>query len=1078
MADTLPEPTRHPTQPKDATPTPAPADTGTDVGADARHDPAADPAIGSTFPPEARELLAELHLAATPEPPPPPEWHIPGYEIRGELARGGMGAVLQATDTALGREVAVKVLLDKYGPKSTAARRFVEEARIAAQLQHPGIPPVHELGALPDGRPFLAMKLIKGQTLDQLLASGGRQPPVPGQQGADAPRSPRADTPNLVATFESICQAVAFAHARHVIHRDLKPSNVMVGAFGEVQVMDWGLAKVLTVGGDQPPRPDTDSSAETATEIRSPRDSDEADTQTGSLLGTPAFMPPEQAIGDIHQIGPRSDVFGLGAVLCAILTGKPPYVGSDSVSTWQLAARGKLADAFARLDECGADAELVALCKRCLASDPADRPADAGEVASLVAALRTAADERAKQAELDRVRAEGELAKAEAEAREQHKRRRAVQGAAGAVAAVLLLGIAGTTFGLIRADNRRVEAENARGEANAKRAEAEREALRAEAGEKLAGDRLVEVEAEKKKAEDEKRIAQAARGFLQNKLLRQAGPRSQADTLLRAGDSPADVMLNPPIRLLLDRAAAELAPDAIGNSFPGQPLVQAELLMTVGNTYRDLGEFGPAVAFLKRAADLRAEHRGPDHPDTLDALHNLARTYYVAGRRAEAIKLFQQVYDQRRAKLGATDPDTLATLHNLAVVYRAASNFPEAIKLFQQVHDAFAGRDKNDSRALTALDNLAWTHREAGRAKEAIPLHERVRDARLATLGPTHYETLETLNNLAEAYAADGQLPRAIELFEQVRRDREKVLGAEDRKTLSTLNGLAVAYYKAGRIPEATALFKQVCDLRVARLGPHHQNTLSAHANLAVVYRNGGMLAEAIALFEQIRGPTEVAFGPDHNTTLTLFANLAKAYWDDGRLADALPLFERAAGGMEKRQFQSPLARLIVQDTITAYEAAGQFEKAEGWRRKWLAFVRQQPNTDPLAYAGELAPLGLNLLNQKKWDAAEATLRECLAVREKQQPDAWTTFATVSLLGRALLGQKKYADAEPQLLRGYEGMKQRQEKIPSAGRVLLPEAIDRLIELYTATDRPAEATKWQAERATYPNIAPPPREKR
>ena len=155
---------------------------------------------------------------------------VPGYEVEAVLGHGGMGVVYRATDRTLGREVAVKVLLARFAFDSGTARRFADEARITAQLQHPGIPPVHDLGTLPDGRPFLAMKLIKGQTLDALLASRPE---------------PSAERGRFVAVFEHLCQAVAYAHAHGVIHRDLKPGNVMVGAFGEVQVMDWGLAKVL-----------------------------------------------------------------------------------------------------------------------------------------------------------------------------------------------------------------------------------------------------------------------------------------------------------------------------------------------------------------------------------------------------------------------------------------------------------------------------------------------------------------------------------------------------------------------------------------------------------------------------------------------------------------------------------------------------------------------------------------------------------------------------------------------------------------------------------------------------------------
>jgi len=334
------------------------------------------------------------------------------YLLGEEIARGGMGVIHRATDTALGREVAVKVLQERFAPGSGTARRFADEAHIAAQLQHPGIPPVHDLGILPDGRPFLAMKLIKGQTLEALLAA---RPDV------------SADRGRFVAAFEQVCQAVAYAHAHGVIHRDLKPANVMVGSFGEVQVMDWGIAKVLSA------RPgDTSDPGETraGTEVRGQRDSDGLVTQAGSILGTLAYMAPEQAGGEVAAVDRRSDVFGLGAILCVILTGHPPYRGPGAEAIRLQAIRGQLADAFARLGACGAEPELVALAKKCLANFPA-RPADAGEVADAVARLRTAAEERARRAELER-------AAAEVRAAEQRKRRRVWL----ALATALLLGTA------------------------------------------------------------------------------------------------------------------------------------------------------------------------------------------------------------------------------------------------------------------------------------------------------------------------------------------------------------------------------------------------------------------------------------------------------------------------------------------------------------------------------------------------------------------------------------------------------------------------------------------------------------
>src|SRR5947209_15683908 len=200
------------------------------------------------------------------------------------------------------------------------------------------------------------MKLVKGKTLAAIL--GERE------QATD-------DRPRLLGILLQVAQALAYAHARGVIHRDLKPANIMVGAFGEVQVMDWGLAKVLAEGGlADEERASRQHQAEEGTLIRTARSSGSAgtfgtQTEAGSLLGTPAYMPPEQANGDVTLLDRRADVFGLGAILCEILTGQPPYVGRSPEELRRKAANGDLADARARLDRCGADAELVALTHAC-----------------------------------------------------------------------------------------------------------------------------------------------------------------------------------------------------------------------------------------------------------------------------------------------------------------------------------------------------------------------------------------------------------------------------------------------------------------------------------------------------------------------------------------------------------------------------------------------------------------------------------------------------------------------------------------------------------------------------------------
>ena len=213
-----------------------------------------------------------------------------------------MGLVLRGRDPELGRELAVKLLLDHHRDRPDLVDRFVEEAQICGQLQHPGVVPVYDLGMLADDRPFFTMKLVKGQTLASLLARRGAEP----------------DLPRFLSIFASVCQTMAYAHSRGVIHRDLKPSNVMVGPFGEVQVMDWGLAKVLPKDG---PRKEVVAPPVNETVVATIRSMGESDlSQAGSVLGTPAYMAPEQARGETDAIDRRSDVFALGSILCEILT--------------------------------------------------------------------------------------------------------------------------------------------------------------------------------------------------------------------------------------------------------------------------------------------------------------------------------------------------------------------------------------------------------------------------------------------------------------------------------------------------------------------------------------------------------------------------------------------------------------------------------------------------------------------------------------------------------------------------------------------------------------------------------------
>lgn len=348
------------------------------------------------------------------------------YRLLGEVGRGGVGIVFAADDTTLSRRIAVKVLRERHRHSRVLARKFAAEGRIGAQLQHPGILGVFDIGRTGDDRPFFTMRLVPGDTLAARLAL----------------RDPEdRQLTTWLPVFARVCEAVAYAHARGVVHRDLKPGNVLLGAFGEVLVTDWGMAKLVATA-TVPANAFVDDEPVTATAL-----GDGVASITGSLWGTPAYMAPEQARGAADAAAPQADVFGLGAMLCEILTGRPPYTGELEVVLVQ-ARLCDLRDAEQRLREATVPHDLAALALRCLAVDPEARPADATEVAAAVQRHLASLQERAHEAA---------LAAAAAEARAAADRRtRRLQAAWFTTVLVMLIVAGGAWLWSERAAHERV----------------------------------------------------------------------------------------------------------------------------------------------------------------------------------------------------------------------------------------------------------------------------------------------------------------------------------------------------------------------------------------------------------------------------------------------------------------------------------------------------------------------------------------------------------------------------------------------------------------------------------------------
>jgi eukaryotic-like serine/threonine-protein kinase len=1004
-------------------------------------------------------------------------------------AQGGLGAVFVALDEELHREVALKQILEHHADDSVARQRFLLEAEITGGLEHPGIVPVYGLGHHRDGRPYYAMRFIKGDSLKEAIAAFHADEGLKADAGARTLARQK-----LLRRFLDVCNAIDYAHGRGVLHRDLKPANIIVGRYGETLVVDWGLAKAVGIADpamDKDHHPLIPASA-----------SGSAKTLPGSALGTPAYMSPEQASGEIDRLGPHSDVYSLGATLYCLLTGQAPFVSRDLVAAMEAVTKGDFPTP--RSLDATIPVALEAVCLKAMSTKPEDRYAspraladdierwiaDApvtayretvwerlarwsrthrtlvrAAAASLVVALIAAALIAIQQARAaDRER---KVALSEREARKAERAARIAEQKALAVARTRLTQIerANDLLASIFQDiDPRLE-------------EKDGKPLGAQLGERLD---LAAAQLDAASINDPLTLAklQSTLGRTQLSLDR---PDKAIVLLASAGDALAKLLGPDDADTLTTRNNLSRAYQAAGRTKEALSLSQDVLALripklgpdhkdtlvsknTVASSLLAVGRTDEAIALLEETLKVRTATLGAEQPDTLNARNNLATAYSVAGRMAQAISHLEETLKVRLATLGSDHVDTHATRTNLSTAYLKAGRYREAIPLLEQSLTRFTaklGPDHNDTHATR--NNLASTYEHAGRGADAILLHKETLKLRTAKFGKDHPSTLASRNNLGTAYASAGSLDEAISLHEESVALSLAKFGPNHPTTLVLRNNLGDAYRAAGRTAEAIKIAEDVLALRIAKLGPDHPDTLGSCNNLAQGYFNSDRLTEAIAQWEGMLKALDAKLGPDHPNALVVRSNLASAYLRAGRVAEAIPIFEKTLKFAEAKLGPTHRLTLNVHDHLaSAYYAGARWSDSEPM---YLSSIERHRRAGPSALPGltsDLAALGYVLIKQSKWAEAEPTLRECLAIRDKSSPDDWSRFLTMSLLGNALLGQAKYPEAEPLLVGGYEGIKGRESKIPLSSRRLLPEAAERIIRLYETWGRPDQLNSWKS----------------
>jgi serine/threonine protein kinase/tetratricopeptide (TPR) repeat protein len=423
--------------------------------------------------------------------------------------------------------------------------------------------------------------------------------------------------------------------------------------------------------------------------------------------------------------------------------------------------------------------------------------------------------------------------------------------------------------------------------------------------------------------------------------------------------------------------------------------------------------------------------------------------------------------DQATAQLeGEVIGDTLAVAR--MQMHLGQSQFglgyaQKAILLFIKARTTFTAQLGADHRdTLTSMDSLAWAYQTAGELALALPLYEETLKLRKAKLGPVHPHTLVSMNSLASGYQAVGKLDLALPLYEETLKLRKAKLGPDHVDTLVSMNNLALVYKNSGKLDLALPLYEETLKLRKAKLGPEHPHTLSSMNNLAAGYLAAGKLGLATPLYEETLKLRRAKLGPDHPLTLNSMNNLAQGYKTGGKLDLALPLFEETLRLTKAKLGPDHPGTLITMNNLAGgYQAAGKPDLALPLYEETLRLRIAKLGPDHPDTLISVSLLGLGYIRAGQTAKAEPLLRECLASGEKNEPDAWKTFDTKSMLGAALLGQKKLVEAEPLLLAGYQGMKQREATIPLPNKNRLIEALERLVQFYETTGNKEQSNEWQ-----------------
>ncbi len=952
----------------------------------------------------------------------PVEPVIGPYVLEEKLGEGGFGVVYRAQQTVpVRRTVALKLVKPGMGSGEVIAR-FEAERQALALMDHPHIARVLDAGQTTGGRPWFVMELVAGTSLCLF---------------ADSRKMTLRERLRL---FGDVCAAVGHAHQKGIIHRDLKPSNLLVteqdGA-PVVKVIDFGIAKAIGVQLTENP----------------------VVTQQLQLVGTPAYMSPEQVDSGQSDIDTRSDIYSLGVILYELLTGTTPVGKATSGSLPELIDRIRTAEPVKPSQfwsEAGASGG-----RRAEGRQPSVSASHFGtEAGSITAAASNRQLDPLRLAKLCRDDLDWIVLKCLEKDRERRYAtanalredvNRFLEGqpvAAGppstayrlkkfvrrhrawlaAAATILTLVIAGSGVSIWQG-------------------------WRAWRNGKLAEGQTARAMQEKMRAEDEAATARAINDFLLTDLL------SQSDSANQSGESPRQRDLT--VRELLDRAA-----NRIGTRFRDQPRTEAAVRLTVGESLAGLGDFGPADPHLRRAVELLEAELGSAAAETLNARRRLAWNCRALANHAEARAILEDVLAIQGRELGPLDRESLRTRNMLAAVLQSTGQLQQAHALIEQNWQSRLeqfGSDDPDTRQSFA--NLAAINLELGQYKDAIPQLREIVEYRRQRGGDDHPQTVTALQGLASALIRTGQFDEARGLLEEAEALSRDSMAPDHPRVLDLKNDLAILLEMSGETSRAEELYEAVLAGRLDRLGPDHPDTLSVRSNLATLYATLGRAAEAECMLREVLVELRKTVGNEHPETAMTLTNLAFLLLDSGRPADAEPLAAEAVVTARKTLGDDHAdTRVVIHNWALALTQTGNAAAVEPLLRQNLSALEEAGGETSTAVADEQAWLALCLLSQNRLSEARGLARQALGSLDRAGRVGWHRQYVLALAGAIAAARNDVERADEMLVEAATNLHELRATLPHQARPRVRQAFDWLIDHLEQQGDPQRAEEFRALR--------------